>query len=70
MDEQMLVEEFEQWWAEVEAYANEHLLPLHYVEEEFCLEGEFIPIHMTYEHDHCFDYEERDENIQGDPQGE
>ena len=51
MDKEMLVEEFEEFWKEVEAYACQYLLPTHYVEEEFILDGEFIPVHLDYEHD-------------------
>ena len=36
---------FEEWWHnEVEAYATAMNLPIHYVEEEFVLDGELIKI--------------------------
>ena len=42
-------DEFNEFWLEIEAYANEHRIPTRYVEEEFILEGEFLPIPLTYE---------------------
>lgn len=58
---EMLNEEFELWWQEVEAFAEQYQMSITHVEEEFCLDGEFIPIHLVYEDD--FDFEPRDENI-------
>ena len=44
-----LGDEFNEFWLEIEAYADEHRIPTRYVEEEFILEGEFLPIPLTYE---------------------
>ena len=52
-------EDFEEWWQEIEAYAEQYRLSLCFVEEEFILDGEFIPIHLVFEDDHCFDFDER-----------
>jgi len=52
---------FEKFWEEVKGYADEHLLSYTYVEEEFILDGEFIPIDLMYEKDYCFDFDLRDE---------
>ena len=35
---------FEDFWKDVEDYAKQHDLPVHYVEEEFIINGEFIVI--------------------------
>ena len=42
---------FEDFWAEVEAFANQYRLPLHYVEEEFVIDGELIAVHLTFDED-------------------
>ena len=41
--------EFDEFWREVEAYAQEHRLTTRYVEEEFIVDGEFIPVHLSYD---------------------
>ena len=35
---------FEDFWKDVEDYAKQQGLPVHYVEEEFIIDGEFIVI--------------------------
>ena len=34
----------EQFWSEVNRYADELELPVCYIEEEFCIEGELIKV--------------------------
>jgi len=41
------MDEFEEFWQEVEAFAKEHNLPTRYVEEEFILDGELITVPST-----------------------
>ena len=37
------LDSFEAWWEDtVMTFAHEHNLPLHYVEEEFIIDGELI----------------------------
>ena len=43
---------FEDWWADVQAFAEQNRLPTHYVEEEFILDGEFVPVHLSFEQDY------------------
>ena len=42
---------FEDFWQEVEAFAEQNLLSTTYVEEEFIIDGEFIPVHLTKQED-------------------
>ena len=54
--------EFESFMMELEAYATEHNITTRYVEEEFLIDGEFIPVKMVYHHDLSDgEYPERDE---------
>ncbi len=43
---------FEDWWADVNAFAEQNRLPTHYVEEEFIIDGEFLPVHLKFEQDY------------------
>ena len=38
-----------EFWREVEAYATEHSLTTRHVEEEFIIDGEFLPVPLEYE---------------------
>ena len=40
--------DFDAFWQEVEAYATEYNLTTRYVEEEFILDGEFLPVPLDY----------------------
>ena len=53
--------EWDDFWAEVEGYAEHHGLTTRHVEEEWILDGEFIPVEATYFHelDDPGDYPER-----------
>ena len=42
---------FEDFWDEVTAFANQYRLPLHYVEEEFVIDGELHAVHLTFDDD-------------------
>ena len=42
---------FEDWWSEVEAFAEQNRISTNYVEEEFCLDGELIPVHLKWQED-------------------
>ena len=42
---------FERFWADVEAFAEQNRLPTHYVEEEFIIDGELIPVHLKWDED-------------------
>ena len=37
---------FELFWAEVEEYAKHMDLPLHYVEEEFIIDGDLVKVNL------------------------
>ena len=39
------------WWEEVRAFADQYRLSTRYVEEEFILDGELIPVHLTFPDD-------------------
>lgn len=39
---------FEDWWKEVEAYAEKTGLTTSYLEEEFIIEGELIKVNINY----------------------
>ena len=42
---------FEDFWSEVEAFAEQNRLTTSYVEDEFILDGELIPIHLKWHED-------------------
>ena len=37
------------FWAELQAFADQYSLTTRYVEEEFLLDGELIPVHLNYD---------------------
>ena len=39
------------FWEEVRGFADQYRLSTRYVEEEFILDGELIPVHLTFEDD-------------------
>ena len=45
------------FWAELQAFADQYSLTTRYVEEEFLLDGELIPVHLKFEHEEDGDYE-------------
>lgn len=47
-DEQWGFDEFEEWWSQIKAYADEHNMSYSHVEEEFIIDGEFFPIELEY----------------------
>ena len=51
--------DFDDFWDEVQAYADEHQLSYAQVEEEFIIDGVFYPVPLMYEKDYCFDFEDR-----------
>ena len=42
---------FECFWEDVTAFAEQYRLPVSYVEEEFVIEGELIAVHLNYPED-------------------
>ena len=38
---------FEEWWANVEAFADQYGMSYTHVEEEFIIDGEFVPVHLV-----------------------
>ena len=39
------------FWAELQAYADQYNLTTRYVEEEFLIDGELVPVHLNYDID-------------------
>ena len=39
------------FWEEVKAFADQYRLSTSYVEEEFLIDGELIPVHLTFPDD-------------------
>ena len=39
------------FWEEVKAFADQYRLSTRYVEEEFLIDGELIPVHLTFPDD-------------------
>ena len=37
------------FWEEVKAFADQYRLSTRYVEEEFLIDGELIPVHLTFD---------------------
>jgi len=42
---------FDEFWAEVKAFADQYRLSYSYVEEEFVIDGELVPVHLTFPDD-------------------
>ena len=42
---------FEDFWVEVEAFAEQNRITTSYVEEEFIIDGAFIPVHLKWQED-------------------
>lgn len=55
----MEIESFEDFWANIKAFADEHRMSYTHVEEEFIIDGIFIPVPLMYENDYAFDFENR-----------
>ena len=51
--------DFDDFWEEVKAYADQYNLSYSFVEEEMIIDGVFYPVHLVFEEDHAFDFEER-----------
>ena len=45
------LQSFDDFWEEVKAFADQYRLPYAYVEEEFIIDGELIPVHLQFEDD-------------------
>ena len=72
---------FEEFWKEVEAFAEQNRLSTGYVEDEFILDGELVPVHLQWqdelneelwkaridEHDKFAEEEAGGESPTGDP---
>ncbi len=39
------------FWEEVKAFADQYRLSTRYVEEEFLIDGELVPVHLTFPDD-------------------
>ena len=44
-------ENFECFWDDVLAYAEQYRISTRYIEEEFIIEGEFFPVHLVFPDD-------------------
>ena len=45
------LQDFDAFWEEVKAYADQYRLSYTYVEEEFVIDGQLIPIHLVMDDD-------------------
>ena len=43
--------DFDDFWAVVEAYADQYNLSVSHVEEEFIIDSVLYPVHLSYEHE-------------------
>ena len=41
--------DFLTFWSELQAYADQYNLTTRYVEEEFLIDGELIPVHLNFD---------------------
>ena len=48
-DEDQLESDFWEFWQEINAFAEQYRVSTRYVEEEFLLDGEFIPVHPNFD---------------------
>ena len=50
-EDEKLESDFWVFWEEIRAFAAQYRLSTSYVEEEFILDGELIPVHLAFEDD-------------------
>ena len=50
-DEDETQSDFWQFWSEVQAFAEQYRLTTRYVEEEFLIDGELVPVHLDFDDD-------------------
>ena len=50
-DEDETQSDFWQFWEEVQAFAEQYRLTTRYVEEEFLIDGELVPVHLNFDDD-------------------
>jgi len=50
-DEDETQSDFWEFWADVQAYAEQYRLTTRYVEEEFIIDGELVPVHLVFDDD-------------------
>ncbi len=50
-DEDETQSDFWQFWEEVQAFAEQYRLTTRYVEEEFIIDGELVPVHLNVDDD-------------------
>ena len=44
-------DDFDAFWEEVKGFADQYRLSYSYVEEEFVIDGELVPVHLTFDND-------------------
>ena len=43
--------DFESWWEDIQAFAEQNRITTQYVEDEFILDGEFFAVHLEWQED-------------------
>ena len=51
MNDKGELQDFDEWWEELKAYADQYQMSYAYVEEEFVIDGELIPVHLNFDDD-------------------
>ena len=50
-EDEKLESDFWVFWEEIRAFADQYRLSTRYVEEEFLIDGELVPVHLTFPDD-------------------
>ena len=51
MNDKGELQDFDAFWEEVRAFADQYRMSYTYVEEEFVIDGELIPVHLNFDND-------------------
>jgi len=50
-EDENLESDFWEYWEEIRAFAEQNRLSVCYVEDEFLIDGELFPVHLTFQED-------------------
>ena len=50
-EDRNLESDFWEYWEEIKAFAEQNRISTDYVEYEFLLEGNLVPVHLTFQED-------------------
>ena len=51
IEREQIENDFLDYWEEIKAFAEQNRLSVSYVEDEFLIDGELFPVHLTFQED-------------------